>query len=158
MLDQESFDQILPRACAWATAQEEFILERGAPLNERYRADAKRIGIREIDRIRVLIVDKISLPEDVDLAQLARRAQIIPDTAPAIAIGYGIVVRADYWSNRELILHQLMHVLQRERFADTESYIRQYLADRLRCPQFTMGSFEEEARRGAKEICAANLT
>jgi hypothetical protein len=156
VVSQEEFDRIVPLACAWAKSQEQLILQYGAPLSPRYANDAARVGVREIDRVRVLIVDKISLPEDPYLAEVARRWQIIPDTAPAIAVGYGIAVRADGWSNRELVLHQLMHVVQRERFADTESYIREYLVARLKCAQFTIGSFEEEARRTAKEICAAS--
>lgn len=146
----------MSRACEWARAQEQFILKHGAPLTSRYAEDAACLGIREVERIRVLIVEKIPLPDDVDLAQAAKQAQIITEASRCVSLGHGIFVRADAWGDRELILHNLVHVVQRERCEDVASYIRQYLSDRRNCPQFTAGSFEEEARRIAKEMCAAS--
>ena len=155
VVTQETFDRLLPIACEWAKAQEQLILQRGAPLTERYAEDAARIGVRDVGRVRVLIVDKIPMPDDVDLAEAASQAQIITHTSRCVAIGHGIFVRADAWGDRELILHNLMHVAQCERCGDIDSYLRAYLCDRHNCSHFTAGSFEEEARRIARELCAA---
>jgi hypothetical protein len=156
VVNQETFDRLVPLACGWAKAQEEFILVRGVPLSDRYAADAALVGVRDIARIRVLIVEKIPLPEDVDLAEAAKRAQIITDASRCVPIGHGILIRADAWGDRELILHNLMHVVQCERCGGLESYICAYLSDRHTCSQFTVGSFEDEARRVAREVCAAS--
>lgn len=155
MVNQETFDRLLPLACAWARAQEEFVLSRGVPLDARYLAEARRLGVKDCARIKVLIVEKIPLPDDADLADAARRGQIITDTSRAVAIGYAIIIRADCWGDRELILHQLVHVAQSERCGGLDRYLEQYLSDRHTCARFTIGSFEEEARRVAHEICAA---
>jgi hypothetical protein len=52
-------------------------------------------------------------------------------------------------------LHNLVHIAQCERTGGLEKWVRYYLADRTGCPNFTIGSLEEEARRLAREICSA---
>ena len=156
MIDQEKFERFAPLAYQWAKRQEAYILEHGAPLASRQLADARRAGVQEPDRVRVLVVDRIPLPDDEELAEAARRAQIITDASRGVALGYGIIIRADSWQNRELLLHQLVHVAQCERCGGLESFVEEYLADRRRCPDFSVGSLEDEARGLAREICAAD--
>jgi hypothetical protein len=108
--------------------------------------------------VRVLVVDRIPLPDDEELAEAARRAQIITDASRGVAIGYGIIIRADSWQNRELLLHQLVHVAQCERSGSLESFVGEYLCDRRSSPDFSVGSLEDEARGLAREICAAEKT
>jgi hypothetical protein len=158
VIDQNTFDRLLPRACEWARAQEEFILKRGTPLDSRFTADALRLGVQDPARIRVLVVDRIPLPDDEELAAAARRTQIITGASRAIAIGHGIIIRADAWGDRELVLHQLVHVAQCERNGGLESFVGLYLSDRHQCEEFSIGSLEEEARRMAREICTSNST
>jgi hypothetical protein len=73
-----------------------------------------------------------------------------------VAIGYGIIIRADSWHNRELLLHQLVHVAQCERSGSLESFVGEYLSDRRNSPDFSVGCLEDEARGLAREICAAD--
>ena len=156
MIDQEKFDRLMPLACKWATAQETYVLKHGLPLTTRQMADARLAGVRDASRVRVLVVDRIPLPEDEELAETARRAQIITDASRAVAIGHGIIIRADSWQNRELLLHQLVHVAQCERSGGLKSFVEEYLSDRRTCPDFSVGSLEDEARGLAREICAAD--
>src|SRR6266513_408299 len=153
MMDQENFERLLPLAYQWAKIQETFILERGIPLGPRYSADARHVGVQDCSRVKVLIVDRIPMPENEELAEAARRRHIITDTSRGVTIGHGIVIRADAWGNRELMLHQLVHVAQCERSGSLEAYVQQYLFDRRNCAKFTIGSLEEEARRVSHEIC-----
>jgi hypothetical protein len=104
----------------------------------------------------VLVVDRIPLPDDQELAEAARRAQIITEASRGVAIGYGIIIRADSWQNRELLLHQLVHVAQCERSGSLEAFVREYLSNRISSPAFSCGSLEDEARGVAREICAAD--
>jgi hypothetical protein len=157
VIDQKEFERLSPVACQWAKAQERFILEHGAPLGPRHITDARRAGVRDPSRVRVLVVNRIPLPEDKALAQAAQRTQIITDACRGIAIGYGIVIRADCWQNRELVVHQLVHVAQYERSGSLEKFVREYLCER-RGASFGVGLLEEEARRVASEICAAQVT
>jgi hypothetical protein len=154
MIDQKDFDRLLPLACEWARAQETFILQQGVPLTAAQTADARRAGVEDPARVRVLVVDRISLPETKELAEAAQKAQIITDSSRGVAIGHGIIIRADSWKNRELLLHQLVHVAQCERSGGLDSFVMEYLVDRRSSRDFSLGSLEDEARTFAREICA----
>jgi len=156
MFDQEQFERLAPRASQWAKTQEEFILKHGVPLAAAQIADAQRCGVRDTNRVRVLVVDRIPLPDDEELTTAARRAHIITETSRGVTIGHGIIIRADCWQDRELLLHQSVHVAQCERNGGLETYIPKYLGDRRTCSDFSLGSFEDEARGLAREICAAD--
>ena len=154
MIDQKDFERLAPLACQWAKRQEAYILEQGVPLNPKQTADARRAGVTQPERVRVLVVDRIPLPDDKELAEAARHAQIITDSSRGVAIGHGIIIRADSWRNRELFLHQLAHVAQCERSGGLETFVTEYLLDRRSSRDFSVGSFEDEARGLAREICA----
>ncbi len=156
VIDQETFEQLLPFAFEWAKAQEEFILARGIPLRPEQTADARRAGVQDCSRVRVLVVDRIPVPDNKELAEAGRRTQIITDASRGVAIGHGIIIRVDCWGDRELLLHNLVHVAQCERRGGLEQWVRQYLCDRRGCAKFTIGSLEQEARGLAHEICTAD--
>jgi hypothetical protein len=154
MIDQKDFDRLAGLACEWAKTQEAYILQHGVPLGVDQLADAGRAGVKNANQVRVLVVDRIALPEDKELADAARRGQIITESSRAVTIGHGIVVRADSWQNRELLLHQLVHVAQCERSGGLEPFVSEYLLDRRGSPDFSLGSLEDEARSFARETCA----
>lgn len=154
-LDQETFEQLLPLAYEWARKLEEFVLAHGHPLGPSHAWDAHLAGVKDCARIRVLVVDRIPMPEDANLAPAAQRLRIITQDTRCMGFGHALLVRGDAWNDRELILHNLVHIAQCERSGGLEQWCRQYLTDRVNCPNFTIGSFEEEARRMAHQICIA---
>lgn len=154
--EAEAWKRLVPLARDWALGQEQFILNLGAPLDSQQISDGARVGVIQTARVRVLPVDRIPMPADLELAHAATRAQIIMENSPAVTLGYGIMIRADRWRDRELMLHQLVHVAQAERCGGLESFVEQYLTDRSTCADFTIGSLEDEARSIAREICAAD--
>lgn len=154
MMDQKEFERLAPLACQWAKEQETYILKHGVPLTARQIADAQLVGVQDAARVRLLVVDRMPMPDNKELADAARHSQIITDTSRAGAIGHGIIIRADSWQNRELLLHQLVHVAQCERSGSLESFVAEYLCDRRTCPNFSVGSLEDEARGLARQICA----
>lgn len=158
MIDQKTLEEFLPFACEWAKAQEDLILASGIPLKRQQLADAERAGVQKPAKVRILVVDRIPLPEQPKIADMARRAQILTTASRGITIGYGIMIRADAWSDRELLVHNLVHVAQHEKNGNLEQTIREYVLNRCQCPKFTMGSLEEEARRLAHEICKGKST
>ncbi len=155
MTDQDKFRRLLPLAYQWAKRQEAFILEHGIPLAPRQIEDAQRVAVQNPSRVRLLLVDRIPLPDDAELAEATRRAQIITDASRAVTIGHGIIVRADSWQDRELLVHALVHVAQCERSGGLERFVEEYLSNRSTCANFSVGSLEDEARGLAREICAA---
>ena len=155
MIDQQTFDRLLPLACEWAKAQVQFILARGMPLDPRHRADAARVGVRDSSSVRMLVVDRMPLPENYELAKAARYTQIITECCRGVAFGHGIIIRADAWGDRELVVHQLVHVAQCERSGGIEPFVQRYLCDRHESEEFSIGALEAEARRIAQEMCGA---
>ena len=155
-VDQETFQHLLPLAYEWARAQEEFVLAHGNPLGMSHAWDAHLAGVQDFARIRVLVVDRFQLPENPELAEAARRIGIITDGTRCMGFGHALIIRVDAWNDRELVLHNLVHIAQCERSGGLAQWVRQYLGDRARCPDFTLGSVEEEARRTAREICSAH--
>lgn len=158
MIDQETFEQLLPLAYHWAKAQEEFVLAHGTPLSPQHMADARLAGVRDCERVRMLVVDRIPLPEGGDLAEAARRTHIITEDTRCVGFGHAVMIRAEAWGDRELLVHNFVHVAQCERSGGLEQWVQQYLFDRQTSASFTVGSLEEEARRIAREICAAGAT
>ena len=155
MVDQQTFEALLPHAYQWAKTQEELVLTHGIPLTPQQILDARRAGVRDCERIRILIVDRIPLPEDGALAEATRRSRILTQDTRCTGFGHAIIIRADAWGDRELLLHNLVHIAQCERSGALEQWIRDYLTDRNSCPDFTVGPLEDEARRIAREICSA---
>ena len=155
-IDQQTFEKLLPQAYDWAKQLEEFVLGHGHPLGHTHAWDAHLAGVHDCARVRVLVVDRIPLPDDPKLAEASRRFRIITEETRCMGIGHALIVRGDSWNDRELILHNLVHVAQCERAGGLEQWVRQYLGDRTNCPNFSMGSLEEEARRIARQICAAD--
>ena len=157
MVDQQTFDYLLPVAYQWAKAQEELVLAHGSPLSPRHMDDAELAGVRNRAAVRVLVVDRIPLPENPELAEASRRIGIITEDTRCIGFGRALIIRVDAWNDRELILHNLVHIAQSQRSGGLEQWVRQYLGDRANCPNFTIGSLEEEARRIAREICTTGV-
>jgi hypothetical protein len=152
VVDQETFKYLLPQATAWARKQEQLVLENGLPLGPQQISDARRAGVQDCSRVRVLVVDRIPLPDDQELAGAARLTNIITDASRGVAIGHGIMIRADCWGDRALLIHQLVHVAQCERSGGLEQWVNEYLGNRRNCANFTIGSLEQEARTLASEI------
>ncbi len=153
MIDDQTFESLLPLAYKWAKAQEELILDRGVRLGQQQIADARLAGVQDCERIRVLVVERIPLPEDPELAAATRLVQIITPSTRCVGFGHAIIIRADAWGDRELLAHNLVHIAQCERSGGLEAWVREYLLDRRNCPRFSVGPLEEEARRRAREIC-----
>jgi hypothetical protein len=156
MVDQQTFEHLLPLAYEWARKQEEFVLAHGHPLGATHAWDAHLVGVQDCARIRVLVVDRIAYPEDAKLADAARRLRIITEDTRCMGFGHALIVRGDAWNDRELILHNLVHIAQCERTGGLEEWCRQYLGNRTNSPNFSIGSLEQEARRIAHEICVAD--
>ncbi|HEY6112140.1 MAG TPA: hypothetical protein VIV62_06470 [Chthoniobacterales bacterium] len=155
MLDQATFEYLLPLAYQWCKATEAFVLAHGAPLSPRQLADARRAGVQDCSRIRVLVVDRIPLPENPELAQAARHVRILTEETRCVGFGHALIIRADAWGDRELLVHNLVHIAQCERSGGLEPWVRRYLSNRRTSAQFSLGALEDEARSLAREICTA---
>ena len=144
------FDRILPLATAWAAEQEARILEHGVPLSIRELADALRVGVKDPERVRLLQVETIPAPGHPALQAAYQRAKV-PTAPRGLTLHYGIFVRADYWRDRALIVHELVHTAQYERLGGIESFLKKYL---LECATigYQKSPMEQEATTTAARV------
>jgi hypothetical protein len=155
MYSQKEHEHLHRLACDWAQQEEEVILAHGVPLAGKQLAIAQQLGVREPAQVRVLAVPEIPLPEDAVLRAATLKTNIVSRTCRGIAIGYGVMLRADSWTDSELLIHQLVHVAQHERAGGIGPFLTEYFKERLNTSSFGAGPLEQEARNVAREISAA---
>jgi hypothetical protein len=127
----EQFESLLPLACDWAAEQEQNILGAGASLSQRALADAERIGVSQPERVRILYVPEIPIPQHPALRIAAEQTQLISPLTGGLTLRYGIFIRADCAYSRAMLVHELGHTAQYERFGGFEPFLRQYLFECL---------------------------
>ncbi len=152
MITQEKFQALLPLATAWAEEQEELILEKGTPLSATEIVDTKLVGVAQPERVRLLGVQQIPLPQHPELNVAAGASSLITPNTAGLTLRFGIYIRNDFWGNRRLIVHELAHTAQYERLGGFTQFLQQYLFECL-----TIGHpaapMEQEAIAVAKRVC-----
>jgi hypothetical protein len=131
MLTEADLDRMLPQVCAWAEFQERHILAEGEPLTPAQREDAIAMGVAHPDRVRVLRVPSVPVPELPELRVAAASLGFLPGGAAGMALGYGVFLQNDYWSVRGVLAHELAHTSQYERLGGFAPFLRQYLTECL---------------------------
>jgi hypothetical protein len=121
------FEKLLPLATEWAVEQQDRIVRDGVPLSIRELADALKVGVKDPERVRLLKVDIIPSPTHPALQAAYQVANFVPTAPRGLTIHYGVFVRADYWRDRALIVHELVHTAQYERMGGINPFFRQYL-------------------------------
>jgi len=130
-ITSEQFETLLPLACQWAAAQEQRILAQGEPLSDSELADARRIGVAAPERVRLLYVPEIPIPEHPALRAAAEETQLISPLTGGLTLRHGIFIRSDCRFHRAMIVHEFGHTAQYERFGGFEPFLRQYLFECL---------------------------
>src|SRR5882762_8058775 len=145
MITPEQFQALLPLACAWAEEQERIILRDGVPLTAAQIEDAKRIGIIYPERVRLRVVDEIPLPDNPTLRTAAEMTGLISPLTAGLTLRYGI-------GERRLVVHELAHVAQYERFGGFRPFLEQYLHECITIG-YPEAPLEQEAKRIENEVC-----
>jgi hypothetical protein len=133
--------------------QEALILKTGIALSIQQLTDAKRIGIENPARVRLLRVGAIPMPSDPILLAAAKATNLISPRTGGITFSHGIMIRHDCWNDRHLIAHELAHTRQYERFGGFAEFLLPYLTECITPPGYPYGPLEKEADRVADEIC-----
>jgi hypothetical protein len=122
---------LLPSITRWIESRERQILAEGTPLDAQGIADARTVGVPHPDQVRLLRVPQVPLPA-APLIPLAERLGGGPwrNTA-GLTARYGIFIRENYWGNRRLVAHELVHTAQYERLGGIAPFLREYLTQCL---------------------------
>ena len=127
----EQFETLLPLACEWAAAQEQRILATGEALSNTMLGDARLVGVAAPERIRLLYVPEILIPDDPALRAAVQETQFLSPLTRGLTLRYGIFIRSDCRSERTMVIHELAHTAQYERLGGFEPFLRQYLFECL---------------------------
>jgi hypothetical protein len=146
-------EQLLPLAAQWAIEQERRVLCEGVPLSESELADAKAVGVRNPERVRLLRVDAIPVPAHPMLKAAAASINFITAAPRGLALQNAIFVRSDHWRDRGLIAHELVHTAQYQRLGGVLPFLQTYI---FQCATvgYQQAPLELEATATAERICA----
>jgi len=118
---------LVPKAIAWAKAQEQLIARSGFSLSEQGLALARQVGVRMGERVRIKYVPQLPLPDDPVLKQVAIDAGLLGPGMVGITLGYGIFVVEGH-ADARLVSHELRHVHQYEEYGSIEAFMPVYLS------------------------------
>ena len=153
MITQEQFRVLLPLACAWAEEQERIILRDGTLLTPFQIADALKIGVAHPEKVRLLGVGVVPIPEHPALRAAAEATHLISPFTGGLTLRYGIFIRADCWGNRQLVFHELVHTMQYERLGGFQQFLQQYLYECITIG-YPAAPMEQEAVTTTARLCA----
>jgi hypothetical protein len=148
----DQFEVLFPLAVQWAEAKEKVILEHGTALSQQYVQDAKSVGVKYPERVRIYKVFQIPIPKHPILKAAAEATQLITPATIGISLGYGIFIHNNFADDRYTIVHELAHTMQYEKFGGLYPFLKKYLWECIEIgyPQTPM---EQEAIRLAEKIC-----
>lgn len=142
---------LLPLAAQWVQSQEAEILTLGIPLSQEQQKDAQNAGVRAPEKIRLRVVPRIPLPVDSVLHNVARETGLLGPATAGLTLRYGIYIRHDAELDRELHVHEFVHVGQYERLGSIEAFLSSYLKECID-PGYPLGPMEQEAILVARKI------
>ena len=127
------------------------MLRSGVPLSAEELADARTIGVREPERVRLLQLDKVPVPSHPMLKAAAAAIHFLTPATCGLTLRYGIFIRSECWRERALIAHELAHVAQYERLGGIRPFLRQYLSECLTVG-YPEAPMEQEAIRLSRKV------
>jgi hypothetical protein len=150
----EQFEMLLPLACEWAAAQEQRILATGEALSDAMLGDARLVGVAIPERIRLLYVPEIPIPDDPALCAAVEETQFLSPLTRGLTLRYGIFIRTDCRSDRTMVIHELGHTAQYERLGGFEPFLRRYLFECLTIG-YPEAPMEQEVIELTARICGS---
>ena len=143
---------LLPLAVDWVSEQQERIMREGVPLTGSEMFDARKIGIKMPERVRLLQVEAIPFPTNPLLRAACQATSLVPAAPRGLTAFYGLFIRSDYWRDRILIAHELAHTAQYERLGGIEPFLRRYISE-CTTVGYAKSPLEGEATRAASHLC-----
>lgn len=116
-------------------------------------ADARKLGVKRPERVRLLRVDSVPGPTHPALNAAQAAIRFLSPATRGLTLRYGIFIRSDCWGDRSLVVHELAHTAQYERLGGIVPFLKKYLFE---C--FTLGyaksPLELEALAIEERVCA----
>ena len=148
----DQFEVILPLAVQWAEAKEKVILSHGIALSPQYMQDAKSVGVRHPERVRIYEVPQIPIPKHPILKAAVEATQLISPATVGLALRHGIFIHSNFSNDRYTIVHELVHTMQCEKLGGFDPFLKKYLMECITVG-YPEAPMEQEAIRLANKIC-----
>jgi len=142
---------VLPAVVRWAEARQAEVLRDGVPLNDEELATAKRMGVKDPYKIRLLRVVQVPMPGGPVLGTLSRLAGFNSATTAGMCVGYGVYVRHDNWRSAHLVAHECVHTAQYERLGGMRPFLSAYVRECLKYG-YLGAPLEQEAVEKSTEL------
>ncbi|HEU0219734.1 MAG TPA: hypothetical protein VFQ98_02875 [Gallionella sp.] len=117
---------LIELALSWAEKQAALILRDGMPLDAGKIDLARSAGVAHPERIRLLQVARIPLPNDPQLTRMATAMGFLRPGLAGLTLGYGIYLRHGYGTPR-ILSHEFRHVYQYEQAGSIAAFLPEYL-------------------------------
>jgi hypothetical protein len=147
-------EKLLPLAVDWVSEQQERIMREGVPLTGSEMFDARKIGVKMPERVRLLQIEAIPFPSHPLLKAACEATNLVPAAPRGLAVFYGLFIRSDYWRDRTLIVHELAHTAQYERLGGIEPFLHRYIAE-CATVGYARSPLEGEATRVVSHLCVS---
>ena len=136
---------LAPRAVAWAQRMETDSLRNGLPLTPALQQLAREVGVRDVARVRIVVVDRVPMPDEPPLRAAALQVGLSQESASGMTRGYAIYARRGEEGDARLLSHELRHVAQYEAAGGIAAFLARHLQD-LAQVGYEDSPFEVDAR------------
>ncbi len=155
MITPQQFAELFPLAVAWAEQQENCILQNGILLTPSQVTDARLIPVVNPEKVRLFSVNQIPLPNEPSLRTAAQMTGLITTNTVGLTLRYGVFIRKDFWNDRKIVVHELIHVAQYERLGGIGQFLQKYLQECI-IIGYPQAPMEQEAITLSNKIVSAS--
>jgi hypothetical protein len=142
---QTALPSLTPKAIAWAEIESKKAIYFGRSLDEYFISIAKSVGVANPERIRILDVPHLPIPDDPQLKQAAIATGLLGPGMIGLTLGYSVLVCPGYGRDVRLLSHEFRHVYQYEQAGSIAAFIPAYL-QQIATVGYRNAPFEMDAR------------
>ena len=117
---------LLPLAIKWAEEHSALIQQDGVALSAEQLDIAAKVGVSNPEKVRLLEVAALPLPEDPKLNEAALQTGFLNEEMRSLTLGHSIYICKGHNSTR-LLSRELRHVYQYEAFGSIPQFLVEYL-------------------------------
>jgi hypothetical protein len=142
--------RLLPLAIPWVESQEADVLATGRSLTVTELALAKAVGVSNVTRVRIKLVNQMPQPSHPELRAAADQTGLLGPNTRGVTFGYAVFIRHGCETNR-LVSHELRHVHQYEAAGSIAAFLPIYLAQ-IVSVGYGQAPFELDAKRHERDV------
>jgi len=136
---------IAERTIAWAKDREAASLATGTPLTHEQLMLARAVGVKHPERIRIVVVDEIPLPDEPILRAAAQGVGLSQSWAAGLTLGHAVILHRGFEHEVRLLSHEFRHVAQYESLGGIGPFLVSHLKS-LSEVGYENSPFERDAR------------